>query len=49
MSATAQLDRAVIENIVRQIVLAQAGAPAKASSSAESNGQPYAPNLVVSI
>lgn len=45
MSATAQLDRSVIENIVRQIVLAQNGAkvpPAKPT-------EPAKPNLVVSI
>lgn len=45
MSATAQLDRSVIENIVRQIVLAQNGAKVPPAKPAE----PAKPNLVVSI
>ncbi len=53
MSAAAQLDRSIIETIVRQIVLAQGGgakpssvSPAPATSSQET---PSKPNLVVSI
>ena len=45
MSATAQLDRSVIENIVRQIVLAQNGSKVPPAKPAE----PAKPNLVVSI
>jgi propanediol utilization protein len=45
----AQLDRAIIENIVRQIVLAQKGG-ARADSQARSASEgPYTPNLVCSI
>src|SRR5262245_48215164 len=44
MSATAQLDRSLVENIVRQIVLAQSGAKA-----APKAAEPQKPNLVVSI
>ncbi len=45
MSATAQLDRSVIESIVRQIVLAQDGRSAAPATPA----RPEKPNLVVSI
>ena len=45
----AQLDRAIIENIVRQIVLAQkGGAPAETQARSASEGS-YKPNLVCSI
>lgn len=44
MSAAAQLDRSLVENIVRQIVLAQTGARPAPHSAA-----PQKPNLVVSI
>jgi len=47
MSATAQLDRSIIESIVRQIVLSQNGSAAKASPQVA--GQESKPNLVVSI
>jgi putative phosphotransacetylase len=47
MSA-ATLDRNVVEQIVRQIVLAQSGLTAKVSSSANGNAT-YKPNLMVSI
>src|SRR5262245_60264474 len=50
MSAAAQLDRSVIEAIVRQIVQAQAPRGANASSPARNDGDGLAqPNLVVSI
>jgi propanediol utilization protein len=45
MSAAAQLDRSIVESIVRQIVLARGGAPASPAASSEA----YKPNLVVSI
>jgi len=44
MTAAAQLDRSIVENIVRQIVLAQPG-----SKSAPKAAEPAKPNLVVSI
>src|SRR5262245_40616457 len=44
MSAPTQLDRSLVENIVRQIVLAQAGAKAAPKAAG-----PEKPNLVVSI
>src|SRR5215475_4114989 len=47
MSGAAQLDRSIIESIVRQIVLANAGG-AK-SSNASPASEPAKPNLVVSI
>jgi propanediol utilization protein len=47
MSAAAQLDRSIVETIVRQIVQAQAGG-AK-SSTAPSTAESTKPNLVVSI
>jgi propanediol utilization protein len=47
MSA-ATLDRTVVEQIVRQIVLAQGGAAANGASSARSS-EAYKPNLMVSI
>src|SRR5262245_54191679 len=46
MSAPAQLDRSMVESIVRQIVLAQGGSAAK---SAAADGDAAKPNLVVSI
>ena len=48
MSATAQLDRAVIESIVRQIVRAQGGGPSAASATVAAS-ETAKPNLVVSI
>jgi propanediol utilization protein len=48
MSAAAQLDRAVVEQIVRQIVLAHGGGAAIASHGAKSS-EGYKPNLMVSI
>jgi putative phosphotransacetylase len=48
MSAAAQLDRSIVESIVRQIVLAQNGSAA-ASKTAAVAGQARKPNLVVSI
>jgi putative phosphotransacetylase len=48
MSAAAQLDRSIIETIVRQIVSAQGGA-AKPSSSSPAPATESKPNLVVSI
>jgi putative phosphotransacetylase len=47
MSATAQLDRSIIESIVRQIVSSQNGSAAK--SAAPVLGAEHKPNLVVSI
>ncbi len=49
MSATAQLDRAVIESIVRQIVRAQGGDGGAASNAGRADGKVAKPNLVVSI
>jgi propanediol utilization protein len=46
MNLAAQLDRGVIEQIVRQIVLAQSGANGQPRRDAD---QAYRPNLVVSI
>jgi putative phosphotransacetylase len=46
MSAAAQLDRAVVESIVRQIVLAHSGTNGKPTAAAS---EPHKPNLVVSI
>jgi len=48
MSATAQLDRAVIESIVRQIVRAQGGGSAAAGATIAAS-ETAKPNLVVSI
>jgi len=48
MSAAAQLDRSVIESIVRQIVLAKSGSAAVGHSKAAA-GETHKPNLVVSI
>ena len=45
MSSTAQLDRSIVESIVRQIVLAQSGSSRGAVAPTET----YKPNLVVSI
>ncbi|HEY2415622.1 MAG TPA: phosphate propanoyltransferase [Pirellulaceae bacterium] len=47
MSAAAQLDRSIVETIVRQIVLANAGGAKPSSASPAS--EPSKPNLVVSI
>jgi putative phosphotransacetylase len=44
-----QLDRSVIENIVRQIVLSQTGQASARSTSATAGPEPTKPNLVVSI
>jgi propanediol utilization protein len=48
MSA-ATLDRAVVEQIVRQIVLAQSGNKSAAPAGNSSSAKPYEPNLMVSI
>jgi propanediol utilization protein len=47
MSAAAQLDRSIVESIVRQIVLAQSSA--KSSATAPAVSESSKPNLVVSI
>ena len=47
MSATAQLDRSIVESIVRQIVLSHNGGAARTAAPAAS--VPHKPNLVVSI
>lgn len=50
MAAPPQLDRAIIENIVRQIVLAQTGSAKNGSTLARSASEgAYKPNLVCSI
>jgi putative phosphotransacetylase len=46
MTTAAQLDRSIIEQIVRQVVLAQSGG---AKASAASPSEPTKPNLLVSI
>src|SRR5262245_20663967 len=48
MSAAAQLDRSIIESIVRQIVLARGGDAAPQKAEAQGSGE-FKPNLVVSI
>lgn len=48
MSAAAQLDRSIIESIVRQIVLARGGDAAPQKTQAQTSGE-NKPNLVVSI
>jgi propanediol utilization protein len=48
MSATAQLDRSLIESIVRQIVLARGDSAAPQKTHAQGSGD-FKPNLVVSI
>ncbi len=48
MSSIAQLDRSIIESIVRQIVLSRSGDATPQKASAQSSGE-NKPNLVVSI
>jgi putative phosphotransacetylase len=48
MSAAAQLDRSIIESIVRQVVLSRGGDAAPQKAQPQSDGN-YKPNLVVSI
>src|SRR2546422_6657527 len=48
MNAAAQLDRSIVENIVRQIVLVRGDGAAPQKTQAPTGGE-YTPNVVVSI